>query len=80
MNLRKKVETSAAAAEEKASLLERKLSSVSESIEREKSRLQNDLELLKSESKFSITKISNNVRICSVKALSEVQGNAISNI
>lgn len=61
MNLRKKVETSAAAAEEKASLLERKLSSVSESIEREKSRLQNDLELLKSESKFSITKISNNL-------------------
>ncbi|XP_015060942.1 mitotic spindle checkpoint protein MAD1 [Solanum pennellii] len=61
MNLRKKVETSAAAAEEKASLLERKLSSVSESIEREKSRLQNDLEQLKSESKFSITKISNNL-------------------
>nr|XP_016500350.1 PREDICTED: mitotic spindle checkpoint protein MAD1-like isoform X1 [Nicotiana tabacum] len=61
MNLRKKAETSAAASEEKASLLERKLSSVSESIEREKSRLQNDLEQLKSESKFSVTKISKNL-------------------
>lgn len=61
MNLRKKAETSAAAAEEKASLLERKLSSVSESIEREKSRLGNELEQLKSESKFSVTKISNNL-------------------
>ncbi|KAK6805238.1 hypothetical protein RDI58_003023 [Solanum bulbocastanum] len=68
MNLRKKVETSAAAAEEKASLLERKLSSVSESIEREKSRLQNDLEQLKSESKFSITKISNNLEIMEFRA------------
>lgn len=66
MNLRKKAETSAAASEEKASLLERKLSSVSESIEREKSRLQNDLEQLKSESKFSVTKISKNVRSCCV--------------
>ncbi|KAL3349972.1 hypothetical protein AABB24_022823 [Solanum stoloniferum] len=68
MNLRKKVETSAAAAEEKASLLERKLSSVSESIEREKSRLQNDLEQLKNESKFSITKISNNLEIMEFRA------------
>lgn len=69
MNLRKKAETSAAAAEEKASLLERKLSSVSESIERERSRLHNELEQLKSESKFSVTKISNSVRICSVKLI-----------
>lgn len=61
LNLRKKAEMSAAAAEEKASLLERKLSSVSESIEREKSRLRNELEQLKSESKFSVTKISNNL-------------------
>lgn len=61
MNLRKKAEMSAAAAEEKASLLERKLNSVSESIEREKSRLRNELEQLKSESKFSVTKISNNL-------------------
>ncbi|XP_059313488.1 mitotic spindle checkpoint protein MAD1 [Lycium ferocissimum] len=61
MNLRKKAETSAAAAEEKASLLERNLNSVSESIEREKSRLRNELEQLKSESKFSITKISKNL-------------------
>ncbi|KAM3219467.1 mitotic spindle checkpoint protein MAD1 [Capsicum chacoense] len=61
MNLRKKAETSAAAAEEKASLLERKLSSVSESIERERSRLHNELEQLKSESKFSVTKISNSL-------------------
>ncbi|OIT29589.1 mitotic spindle checkpoint protein mad1 [Nicotiana attenuata] len=61
VNLRKKAETSAAASEEKASLLERKLSSVSESIKREKSRLQNDLEQLKSESKFSVTKISKNL-------------------
>ncbi|XP_055816416.1 mitotic spindle checkpoint protein MAD1 [Solanum dulcamara] len=68
MNLRKKAETSAAAAEEKASLLERKLSSLSESIEREKSRLRNDLEQLKSESKFSITKISNNLEIMEFRA------------
>ncbi|CAN4110779.1 unnamed protein product [Withania somnifera] len=61
LNLRKKAEMSAAAAEEKASLLERKLSSVSETIEREKNRLRNELEQLKSESKFSVTKISNNL-------------------
>ncbi|KAK4378732.1 hypothetical protein RND71_000594 [Anisodus tanguticus] len=61
MNLRKKAETSAAAAEEKVCLLDRKLSSVSESIEREKSHLGNELEQLKSESKFSVTKISKNL-------------------
>lgn len=61
LNLRKQAEMSAAAAEETASLLERKLSSVSESIEREKNRLRNELEQLKSESKFSVTKISNNL-------------------
>lgn len=61
LNLRKQAEMSAAAAEEKASLLERKLSSVSESIEREKNHLRNELEQLKSESKFSVTKISNNL-------------------
>ncbi|KAJ8572672.1 hypothetical protein K7X08_009183 [Anisodus acutangulus] len=61
MNLCKKAETSAAAAEEKVCLLDRKLSSVSESIEREKSHLGNELEQLKSESKFSVTKISKNL-------------------
>ncbi|XP_060167549.1 mitotic spindle checkpoint protein MAD1 isoform X1 [Lycium barbarum] len=69
MNLRKKAETSAAAAEEKASLLERKLNSVSESIEREKSRLRNELEQLKSESKFSITKISKNLERMEFRAI-----------
>ncbi|KAJ8529720.1 hypothetical protein K7X08_036555 [Anisodus acutangulus] len=68
MNLRKKAETSAAAAEEKASLLERKLSSVSESIERERSHLGNELEQLKSESKFSVTKISKNLEIIEFRA------------
>ncbi|KAJ0080524.1 hypothetical protein Patl1_23498 [Pistacia atlantica] len=57
-NLRMKAESAATSAEEKASLLEGKLSHVSESIEREKKRLQNELTQLKKESKFSISRIS----------------------
>ncbi|CAN4108209.1 unnamed protein product [Withania somnifera] len=69
LNLRKKAEMSTAAVEEKASLLERKLSSVSENIERERSRLRNELEQLKSESKFSVTKISNNLERMEFRAI-----------
>lgn len=61
-NLRAKAESAAAAAEEKASHCEREFSSLSESIEREKSRLHNELEQLKSESKTSVSRISKNVR------------------
>lgn len=56
-----KAESAAASAEEKASLLEGKQSHVSESIEREKKRLQNELTQLKEESKSSISRISADV-------------------
>ncbi|KAL6982255.1 hypothetical protein U1Q18_050024, partial [Sarracenia purpurea var. burkii] len=58
MNLRKKAESSAVSAEEKASLLEGKLSHLSESIERKKKHLQEELAQMRSESKFSISRIS----------------------
>ncbi|CAH1426297.1 unnamed protein product [Lactuca virosa] len=58
MDLRKKAESLLSSAEEKASLLEGKLSHVSESTEREKVRLQKDLTQLKQESKLSISRIS----------------------
>lgn len=61
MDLRKKAESSLASAEEKASLLEGKLSHVSESIEREKVRLQKELTQLKQESKLSISRIGADV-------------------
>lgn len=61
MNLRKNAESSAALAEEKASALEGKLSQFSESIEREKRRLQNELAQLKRESKLSVSRISADV-------------------
>lgn len=58
VNLREKAQSSAALAEEKASTLEGKLHKVSESIEREKIRLQNELVQLKSDSKLSVSRIS----------------------
>ncbi|KAL7157459.1 hypothetical protein ABFS83_02G078500 [Erythranthe nasuta] len=58
MDLRKKAELTAAKAEDKASVLEEKLSTVSESIDREKSRLQNELVQMRSESKLSLSRIS----------------------
>lgn len=58
MNLRMKAESSVASAEEKASVLERKLNHVSESIERDKKRLHNEIEHLKRESKLSVSRIS----------------------
>lgn len=64
MNLRTKAEASAALAEEKSRMLEGKLSNVSESIEREKNRLQNELVQLKSESKLSVSRISADVSLC----------------
>ncbi|KAJ0013716.1 hypothetical protein Pint_20703 [Pistacia integerrima] len=63
-----KAESAATSAEEKASLLEGKLSHVSESIEREKKRLQNELTQLKKESKFSISRISADLEIMECKA------------
>ncbi|KAG5525716.1 hypothetical protein RHGRI_032123 [Rhododendron griersonianum] len=58
MNLRKKAESSAASAEEKASLLEGKLTHLSESIEREKKHLQKELAHVKSDSKFSLSRVT----------------------
>lgn len=61
IKLRTKAETSAASAEEKASVLERKLSHLSESIEREKKHLNNDLAHIKRESKLSAARITADV-------------------
>ncbi|XP_026389584.1 mitotic spindle checkpoint protein MAD1-like [Papaver somniferum] len=58
VSLRKNAESSAASAKDQASTLEQKLSLVSESMEREKTRLQRDLTELKKESKLSISRIS----------------------
>ncbi|XVF23150.1 hypothetical protein REPUB_Repub13aG0012800 [Reevesia pubescens] len=58
MNLRKKAESFAASAEEKATVLEAKLTQLSQSIEREKKRLHNELAQLKGESKLSVSRIS----------------------
>lgn len=68
MDLRKNAESLVASAEEKASLLERKLSHVSESIERERVRLQKDLTQLKQESKLSISRISADLERMECKA------------
>ncbi|KAJ6416260.1 MITOTIC SPINDLE ASSEMBLY CHECKPOINT PROTEIN MAD1 MITOTIC ARREST DEFICIENT-LIKE PROTEIN 1 [Salix viminalis] len=56
-NLRQKAESSAASAEEKASVLEGKLGNLSESIEREKKRLNTELAQLNRESKHSVSRI-----------------------
>lgn len=61
MDLRKNAESSAAKAEEKASILEEKLETVSESINREKGRLQADLVQMKSDTKLSVSRISADV-------------------
>ncbi|KAK8493116.1 hypothetical protein V6N13_104898 [Hibiscus sabdariffa] len=58
MNLRKKAESSASSAEEKAADLEGKLTQFSQSMEREKKRLHNELAQLKGESKLSVSRIS----------------------
>ncbi|KAL7598677.1 hypothetical protein Lser_V15G24201 [Lactuca serriola] len=69
MDLRKKAESLLSSAEEKASLLEGKLSHVSESTEREKVRLQKDLTQLKQESKLSISRISADLEKMECKAI-----------
>ena len=61
MNLRMKAESSAASAEEEVGILKRKLSHLSESIERERKRLSSELEQLKRESKLSVSRISADV-------------------
>ncbi|XP_022721324.1 mitotic spindle checkpoint protein MAD1 [Durio zibethinus] len=58
INLRKRAESSAASAEEKATGLEGKHNQLSQSIEREKKRLHNELTQLKGESKLSVSRIS----------------------
>ncbi|GLT90697.1 hypothetical protein SLE2022_086180 [Rubroshorea leprosula] len=68
MNLREKAESSAESAEGKATLLERKLSQLSESIEREKRRLSDELAQTKSESKFSISRINADLERMKCKA------------
>uniref|UniRef100_A0A1J3CZL1 Mitotic spindle checkpoint protein MAD1 n=1 Tax=Noccaea caerulescens TaxID=107243 RepID=A0A1J3CZL1_NOCCA len=56
-NLRKKAESSVATAEEKAKLLEEKLSQLSGSVDREKKRLNNDIAHLGKEAKLSVARI-----------------------
>ncbi|KFK26618.1 hypothetical protein AALP_AA8G272100 [Arabis alpina] len=56
MNLRNKAESSAATAEEKAKLLEDKLSQLSASADREKKRLNSDISHLRKESKLSLSR------------------------
>ncbi|KMT07895.1 hypothetical protein BVRB_6g145910 [Beta vulgaris subsp. vulgaris] len=56
-SLRKSSESSAAAAEEKANLLERKLKQLSDSTEREKKNLKDELKHLKGDSKLSISRL-----------------------
>ncbi|GJZ54686.1 mitotic spindle checkpoint protein MAD1 [Tanacetum coccineum] len=68
MDLRKKAESSVASAEEKARLLEGNLSHVSESIERERVRLQKELTQLKQESKLSISRIGADLERMECKA------------
>ncbi|KAG7976849.1 hypothetical protein I3843_05G001500 [Carya illinoinensis] len=58
MNLRLKADASKASAEEKASIFERKLNNLSESIETEKKRLHNEIELLERDSKLSVSRKS----------------------
>ncbi|XP_027113308.2 mitotic spindle checkpoint protein MAD1 [Coffea arabica] len=58
VNLHEKAQSLAALAEEKASALEAKLQKVSQSTEKEKIRLQNELAHLKSDSKLSVSRIS----------------------
>ncbi|KAL6545686.1 hypothetical protein OROGR_009560 [Orobanche gracilis] len=58
MDLRKKADSLAAKAEEKASLAEKNLCILSESIAREKSRLQNNLVHLRNDSKLSVSRTS----------------------
>lgn len=57
INLRKTAELSAASAEEKANLLEQKLRHLSDSIEREKNRLKDELLQFQGESKLSVSRI-----------------------
>lgn len=63
MNLRKKAESLVASAEENASLSDGKLIQLSESSEREKSRLQRDVGQLKKDSKLAVSRISADVSI-----------------
>lgn len=62
-NLRKKAESSAATAEEKAKLLEEKLSQLSGSVDREKKRLNSDIAHLGKEAKLSVSRIGADVSI-----------------
>lgn len=62
-SLRKKAESSVATAEEKAKLLEEKLSQLSGSVDREKRRLNNDIAHLGKEAKLSVARIGADVSI-----------------
>ncbi|VFQ88647.1 unnamed protein product [Cuscuta campestris] len=76
-NLRAKAESAAASAEEKASLYERKHSSLSESMEREKRRLHNELEQLKTESSFSVSSIKKNLERMECRAVNAEKESAL---
>ncbi|XP_010529945.1 PREDICTED: mitotic spindle checkpoint protein MAD1 [Tarenaya hassleriana] len=57
MHLRMKAESSAASAEEKAKLLEERLSQISESVEREKERINNDIAQMSKETRLAVSRI-----------------------
>ncbi|CAN0907383.1 Mitotic spindle checkpoint protein MAD1 [Linum grandiflorum] len=69
-NLRRIAESAATAAKDKASELEAKLGHISESIEREKNRLNNELVQLKRDTKFSTSKIAGDLEKMEFRARS----------
>ncbi|CAH9130763.1 unnamed protein product [Cuscuta epithymum] len=76
-NLRAKAESAAASAEEKASLSERKFINLSENVENERKRLRNELEVLKTESTFSISRLSKNLERMECRAVNAEQESLI---
>lgn len=63
LSSRIKAESVAVSAEEEVGILKRKLSSITESTERERKRLNNELEQLNSESQLSVSRISADVSL-----------------
>ncbi|EPS67637.1 hypothetical protein M569_07138, partial [Genlisea aurea] len=76
-DLRRKAESSAAEAAEKAVLLEEKLSTLSESHAREMKHLENELAQLRSESKLSATRIKAEVEKATLRAESAEKESAL---
>ncbi|KAF3787563.1 Mitotic spindle checkpoint protein [Nymphaea thermarum] len=65
---RKDAESSASAAQERSLTLEEKLQNVTDTAEREKRHLRNELLLLQSDSKFSISRVSTDLELMELRA------------